>query len=103
MKTESFRTINIDTEQEEVTIEIISNDKISFYASKLLSNGKPESGFRYSGKILFSGFVDYKSIELTAEEFDSLYDYYYNCEIKTRVAVKNKIVEEGEIELSKVL
>jgi hypothetical protein len=102
IKPESFRTINIDTTQEEFTFEIISNDKVSFYVSKLLNNNK-ENEFCYSGKILFGGFIDYKSIDLNKEEFEAIYDYYYKSEMNARLAAKNKIILEGEIALSEVL
>jgi flavorubredoxin len=102
VKPESFRTVNIGDTQEELTIEVISNDKVSFYASKM-SNFDEGNTFAYSGKILFGGFVDYKSIDLNAEEFNSIYDYFYECELKARLAAKNKIISEGEIALSQVL
>jgi hypothetical protein len=68
-----------------------------------LSNNDENNTFSYSGKILFGGFIDYKSIELTGEEFDSLYDFFLECEFKTRLAVKNKIISDGEAVLEKIV
>lgn len=87
---------------EEPAIEIISNEKVSFLVTKTSNNDK-EYTFFYSGKILFAGFVDYKSIDLNKDEFESLYEHYYQNELKVRMAAKNKIIIDGESVLAQVL
>ncbi len=99
---DAFRKVSVGDTKEEFTIEVISNDKVSFYASKI-SNFDKENTFTYSGKILFGGFVDYKSIDLNVEEFESIYDYYYECELKARMAAKNEIIAVGESSLAEIL
>lgn len=102
IKPENFRATRIEDTDDEFTIEIISNEKVSFYASKI-SKYDATNTFDFSGKILFGGFIDYKSIELTEEEFEVLYDYYYKSENDARLAAKNKIITEGEKVLALIL
>lgn len=87
---------------EEPAIEIISNEKVSFLVTKT-SNNDENNTCSYAGKILFAGFVDYQSIDLTEDEFESLYEQYYQNELKVRMAAKNKIILEGESVLMQVL
>lgn len=101
MNPELFR---FNGSQEEPNIEIISNEKISFYVTKLCNGDiRADSTFSYSGKILFGGFLDYKSIELNENEFDGLYDYYISSELKCQLSVKNKIIADGESALLEVI
>lgn len=100
-------TINVDAfrasgTNEEPGIEIVPNNKVSFYAVKTFNNDE-QNTFSYEGKILFAGFVDYKSVKLEESEFESLYDFYLECEFKSRLAAKNKIISEGEAVLEKII
>lgn len=100
----AVKSINIDAfrinSSSESSIEIVPNEKVSFFAIKMSNN---DNGFQFLGKILFSGFVDYKSIDLTEEEFESLYDFCTKSELETRLAIKNKIISEGEAILEKIV
>ena len=86
--------------KDEPASEIISNEKVSFLISKTANDNNT---FSYSGKILFAGFVDYKSIDLTKDEFEILDEEFYQNEVKVRMAAKNKIILEGESVLAEVL
>jgi hypothetical protein len=92
LKADSFRSIG---SSDEVGAEIVANEKVSFLVLKMTNN--------YFGKILLSGFVDYKSIPITEEEFKTLYEFHTECEAKARLAVKNHIITEGEIVLEKLI
>lgn len=91
-KPESFRASGGD---EEPAIEIVANDKVSFYISKTINNYEQKT-YSFTGKILFRGFVDYKSIEISEEEFESLFEFFAKSESLSRLELKNKIVSEGE-------
>src|ERR1035437_6100941 len=94
-KIESFRASG---SIEEPSAEIVSNKDVSFFIIKF-SNNDEKNTFRFEGKIIFGGFVDYKSIDLTEEEFDSLYDYFSKCEAVMRRDIKNDIILKGEVVL----
>jgi len=87
---------------EEPSAEIISNKEVSFLIIKM-SNNDEKNTYSFEGKIIFGGFVDYKSINITEEEFDSLYDYFSNSELEVRRDVKNNIIKTGEFALGQIL
>jgi len=95
----SFRTSG---SVDEISAEIISNKEVSFLIIKL-SNNDEKNTYSFEGKIIFGGFVDYKSINITEEEFDSLYDYFSNSELEVRREVKKDIIKTGEFALGQIL
>jgi len=89
---------------EEPACEIIASEKISFYVAKMYNFDNSEAkGYKFVGKILFRGFVDYKSIELTEEEFESIFEFFYEQKDLSRVQLKNKIISEGESDLQQLI
>ena len=85
---------------EEPVIEVIANSNVSFMAIKLSNN---ENSYTYYGKILFGGFIDYKSVELTEEEFNSLFENFEKAEFSVRNNIKNQIISNGEKALQEIL
>lgn len=96
---DSFRTSG---SVEESSAEIISNKEVSFLIIKM-SNNDEKNTYSFEGKIIFGGFVDYKSINITEEEFESLYDYFNKCELEVRREIKNNIIKTGEFVLSQII
>jgi hypothetical protein len=86
---------------EEPSFEVIASDNVSFFAIKM-SNNDENNTYSFVGKILFSGFVDYKSIDLTNDEFNSLFESFEEAENIYRLAVKNEIIAQGENSLSRI-
>lgn len=84
-------------------IEILSenNQSISFCAMKIPNNDNEQ--YNFYGRILFDGFVDYQSIVLTAEEFNSLSECFEQSLNVIRMAVRNNIITNGEIALAQIL
>jgi len=95
---DSFRTSG---SVEEPIAEIISNKEVSFLIIKM-SNNDEKNTYSFEGKIIFGGFVDYKSISISEEEFESLYDYFMKCELDVRRDVKNDIIKNGEFALNQI-
>lgn len=87
---------------EEPTIEVIINQHVSFLAMKMANNDEC-STFSFYGKVVLGGFVDYNSIILTEEEFESLYECFEQAELAVRQAIKNKVIADGEVALMEIL
>jgi len=74
---------------------------ISTALSKSNDESKPE--FDYSIKVLFGGFVEYKSIDITKEEYEDLNTLYLKTDTALLLVEKKNIIETCENELSLVL
>jgi hypothetical protein len=86
----------------EPSFEIVSNKNVSFFAMRMSNNDEKQT-YSYLGKILFEGFVDYKSIELTEEDFDFLSDCFEKAENSARIAVKAAIIANGVHSLCQII
>lgn len=87
---------------EEPSIEIISNNLVSFIVMKL-SNNDEKNTFSFFGKILFSEFIDYQSFELTEEEYNTLVISFEENQLAVRAAVKKQFIADGEKILAQML
>jgi len=98
-KVEAFKIL--ETQLGESSVEISVSNLISLHAFK--TKEFKEKPYSYTGQILFRGFVDYKTIPILEEDFNSLVETCSKSESLATMKLRNKIILEGEESLKQLL
>lgn len=101
LKIESFR--NYSGVEPNPFFELCLENNISFLVIRMTNEDGDKKSLSFIGKILFKGFVEYKSFDLTEEESLNMYNSFDESENFVRTALKNKIITQGELALAGIL
>lgn len=78
-------------------------DSITLQVEPNIDGFDSELSYKYIGRIMFNGFIQYKKIELTINEFNKMIELFDYTQAKFLKQKKDKIVERCEKKLKEIL